>query len=249
MSLDHLVIVPCHGIWQGGVNGDDRNEWVLAPFQIEGEDHLCFKQHLLQAFDITKSQSNSLMIISGGKTKADTPLSEAHSYYQLLVNIVGKNETLARVKLEEYAKDSFENVLFLFCRFFEVAGRYPDKVTIVGFEFKRYRFLMNHLQYAMNFPLTKAVYIGNSPTPSEARKDEYFKELHQSEYAHAIRHFEIDFYGRRDPLLKKKISRNPYDEHHSYIVSNPLLAEFLLAIETDGPDETAKNALVKWAPW
>jgi hypothetical protein len=58
---------------------------------------------------------------------------------------------LERVHSEEYARDSYENVLFSLCRFFEVTGRYPEKVTVIGFQFKEKRFKDLHRK-AVRFP-------------------------------------------------------------------------------------------------
>jgi hypothetical protein len=38
--------------------------------------------------------------------------------------------------VEDYARDSFENLLFSICRFKEVTGNYPARVTVVGYTFK-----------------------------------------------------------------------------------------------------------------
>lgn len=43
---------------------------------------------------------------------------------------------LERISTETFARDSFENVVFLICRFYEIFGTYPERITIVGFEFK-----------------------------------------------------------------------------------------------------------------
>lgn len=56
--------------------------------------------------------------------------------------------------IEEYAKDSHENLLFSICRFAEMTGRYPKKITVVGFEFKRKRFEDIH-RYSISFPAEK----------------------------------------------------------------------------------------------
>ena len=65
------------------------------------------------------------------------PLSEAASYYYLAEEKKwfsgGVNQ---RTFLEEYARDSFENLLLSLCRFREASGTYPQKVTVVGFDFK-----------------------------------------------------------------------------------------------------------------
>lgn len=56
-----------------------------------------------------------------------------------------------RMVTEEYARDSHENLLFSTCRFSEMTGQYPSKITVVGFEFKRQRFQDIH-RYAIGYP-------------------------------------------------------------------------------------------------
>jgi len=58
---------------------------------------------------------------------------------------------LERVVSEEFARDSYENLLFSLCRFFEITGRYPEKVTVIGFGFKERRFTELHRK-AVRFP-------------------------------------------------------------------------------------------------
>jgi hypothetical protein len=48
------------------------------------------------------------------------------------------------VATEEHARDSFENLLFSICRFYELTGNYPESITVVGFEFKKERFIKVH---------------------------------------------------------------------------------------------------------
>lgn len=87
------------------------------------------------------------------------PRSEAFSYWQvaqiLLEDMDEEAETKellrGRMVTEEYARDSYENLLFSICRFSEMTGNYPDKITVVGFEFKRYRFENIHRQ-AIRYP-------------------------------------------------------------------------------------------------
>jgi hypothetical protein len=65
---------------------------------------------------------------------------------------------LERVISEEFARDSYENILFSLCRFFEVTGRYPEKITVVGFGFKEKRFTELHRK-AVRFPKDRYVSI------------------------------------------------------------------------------------------
>lgn len=234
MSVNHLIILPCHSIWKGGnTNGLAQDEWHLAPFQYEGKDHLCFREHLIESIRKLKAESNSVLVVSGGKTKREAgPISEAQSYYDLLKRFEEWDDSfLDRVLLEEYARDSFENVLFLFCRYYESFNRYPSYVSVTGFEFKRDRFVNYHLGDAMNFPLERVFYYGNAPSPDETvDKVKYFADLEKAEEAHALAHFRNDLYGVSHPLSTKKNSRNPFQTKHSYATTNPQLMWLLKQI-------------------
>lgn len=125
----HLIILPCHSIWTPGATlGELRDEWSLVSFQIEGYDHLCFKDHILKSLNILEQDKDATLIISGGQTKQESgPISEALSYYQLATKLTNDIELVQRINTEEFARDSFENVLFLLCRYFELHEAYPEK--------------------------------------------------------------------------------------------------------------------------
>jgi len=87
------------------------------------------------------------------------PRSEGQSYWNLANHIYSPQTfmhkfLLERVVSEEFARDSYENLLFSICRFHEVTGRYPDKITVVGFGFKMRRFVDLHRK-AVRFPKDK----------------------------------------------------------------------------------------------
>ncbi|KAK6463303.1 hypothetical protein DFJ63DRAFT_338513 [Scheffersomyces coipomensis] len=255
----NLVILPCHAIWKGGVElGETRDEWHLVNFQIDGYDHLAFKDHIIQSIDYIKSKPESFLIISGGQTKVESgPISESLSYYQLATNLIEdehKHSILSRMSTEEHARDSFENVIFSICRFYELFNRYPEAITIIGFEFKRERFLTYHLDKALRFPLHKVEYVGNSPTPKDFSKpdqERYFKELDDSEYRFAVKFFEQDWYGIKKPLASKKSTRNPFKRSHGYAQSNPQLTKFLTILQQEDIDisnEEVRQLLID-LPW
>lgn len=247
-SVEKLILVPCHSIWTpGNSQGRLRDEWLLAPFQEEGNDHLCFREHIIRGLDVLKADAQAALVISGGQTKRDSgPVLEAYSYYQLGRLILPEDfKTYSnRIFLEEFARDSFENVLFLICRFFEIYSSYPKFITVVGFEFKRERFVEQHLKQALLFPSQNICYIGNLPNPSglsEESQARYFAELEESEKRHARNHFEIDWYGISGPLLKKKASRDPFLRKHGYSISNPKLESFIRAMEQFDPSKSAED--------
>jgi len=247
-----LVILPCHSIWRGGSgHGEARDEWELADFQIQGYDHLCFKDHIHRSIEYTQTHPEAYLVISGGQTKPKCgPISEAQSYYQLATKLYPGFD-FTRSTTEEFARDSFENVLFLMCRFFEVHGKYPESVVVVGFEFKKDRFVRLHLQQALRFPVGNVEYIGNLPEPrdlDEAETRSYFDDLHRSEFKHAVAPFQSDWYGNQQVLLKKKSARNPFNRTHGYRISNPELGGFLDAITTSSSSATVSEFLdgVSW---
>lgn len=252
MAKKTLILIPCHGIWHGrrgnGTNssaGDSRDEWSLVPFQIEGYDHLCFKDHIVEALKLMENDPDASLIISGGQTKKECgPISEALSYYNLATQLYSNTDVLERIYLEEYARDSFENVLYLICRYYELFRAYPEHIKVVGFEFKRKRFVELHLKQALRF--TDCEYFGNSPDPRDTDdKEKYFEDLHKAENKHAVRHFEIDFYGVQSPLHQKRQARDPFKRWNGYLESNPSLAPLLRAI-SHGHTIDVNNTKFPW---
>jgi hypothetical protein len=96
------------------------------------------------------------MIFGRGATRPSPapPLTEALSYHNLATafsllpsspitssspNAKPPLPLNARATLEEFALDSYENLLFSLARFKEFTGRYPTKITVVGYGVKRRR--------------------------------------------------------------------------------------------------------------
>jgi hypothetical protein len=146
------------------------------------------------------------------------------------------DEVSLRATTEEFSRDSFENLLFSLCRFREVTGAYPAKVTVVGFSFKAPRFRDLH-RAAVRFPIDRYEYIGidppmmqmmqggseeeagsSSPDAAKARAEQAEAAraaLLASEQTNSYRPFLSDPYSCHAPLLLKKASRNPFRRSHS----------------------------------
>jgi hypothetical protein len=58
--------------------------------------------------------------------------------------------------------DSFQNLLFSIARFHEYTGNYPAEITVIGYAFKRLRFLDLH-RAALRWPIEQFHYIGIDP--------------------------------------------------------------------------------------
>lgn len=70
-----------------------------------------------------------------------------------------RSRSVLRATTEDYALDSFQNLLYSIARFHEYTGRYPSRITVVGYEFKRRRFTELH-RAALRWPRERFDYIG-----------------------------------------------------------------------------------------
>ena len=158
-------------------------------------------------------------------------MSEAASYYFVAKHYhwlpEGENIEAPRTFLEEYARDSFENLLFSLCRFREITGRYPAKVTVVGFDFKSKRFTDLHAK-ALSIPYDKFQYIGLQPTCPN------FDHIKAEEGEQRVREeFLSDPYSCSKSLEGKRHLRNPFKRTVPYDTACP---EIELLLHWCGPD-------------
>ncbi|WFD30582.1 hypothetical protein MSPP1_001603 [Malassezia sp. CBS 17886] len=111
-----------------------------------------------------------------------------------------------RMTTEAFALDSLQNLLFSIGRFYEFTGSYPEKITVVGYEFKRERFQKLHAR-ALRWPTTK-VLPGGTPRFRYVgiNDDEPRAQSLQGDRAYAL--FEYDMYGCHGKLLEKRRHRN-----------------------------------------
>jgi hypothetical protein len=122
--------------------------------------------------------------------------------------------------VEDYARDSYENVLFSLCRFAEMTSEYPSKLTVIGFEFKRPRFEQLHIN-SIRYPLERFDYVGIDPPsfdddPSvrnnnnRSGTETEAEAVRQGELVNSYTPFLADLYGCHGTLRQKKLNRNPY---------------------------------------
>ncbi|RLN23015.1 uncharacterized protein C57A10.07-like [Panicum miliaceum] len=113
-----------------------------------------------------------LLLFSGGETrKYAGPRSEAQSYWAIAESKgwFGNDESVrSRALAEEHARDSFGNLLFSVCRFRELTGRYPEKITVVSYDFKEERFAQLH-RTALLF-LEGRFFLSGTPATPAARE-------------------------------------------------------------------------------
>lgn len=224
-NLENLVLVPGHAIYIGKSKSTltDDNYWILQDFQ-KGEPKF-YIEHIRSGVKYTDKDKKALLIFTGGQTREKCKqISEAKSYLNIaqLLQLNNYDKILSRITTEEFAKDSFENVLFGICRFFECTDMFPKKVTIVNWKFKEKRFKLHWEYIKNNASILKNVhfeYIGvNNPVkvdkilPSENKTIEMFQQSPR---------------GIHGELAKKKQFRNPFNRYPSYKSSCPRLSHMI----------------------
>lgn len=213
-ELDQLVLVAGHAVYLGHEPRapEDDDNWALQPFQ-RGEPAF-YIQHVRAGVEIAAKTPSSLLVFSGGQTRKEAgPRSEGQGYRHLAEHFRWWSLTSVtdRATTEEYARDSFENLLFGICRFRECTGRYPAGITVVSWRFKEGRFALH--REALRLPERMLDFQGaNQPADLVgAMRGE----------ARAVAAFGKDPYGAGAELDGKRAERNPFDRWPRYHESCP----------------------------
>jgi hypothetical protein len=207
-----LVLVPCHAVCVTPEADDPADDaaWALQTFQ-HGEPSF-YIEHIRRAVEVAAQATEARLIFSGGMTRAEAgPVSEAESYFRVAERFDwwGFPEVSERAETEDFARDSFENLLFGLFRFRELTGTLPDWVTVVGWGFKCERFDLHRA--AIGFPAETFEYLGvNDPADlAGALVGE----------AKTIELFRADPCGETGVLAEKRRQRNPFNRTPPYPVS------------------------------
>ncbi|GJE91972.1 hypothetical protein PsYK624_081240 [Phanerochaete sordida] len=243
-ALDHLVMVPGHAIWKGTAPGRilDEQNWLLEPYQATRGRIEAFYNHVARGVEIALGDEHALLVFSGGQTKKASTTTEAESYLRLAhAARLLPDAHFARATTEDAALDSYQNLLFALARFREYTGRWPARVTVVGYEFKRRRYTELH-RAALRWPEARFTYVGVDP------EGEDMTAARNGERENGFLPYAQDVYGCHDFLLAKRRSRNVAKRFHSYFSSAPELAGLLNWCP--GPHDGGQTALYPGPlPW
>jgi len=229
-SADHLIIVACHAVIAGsslaGVEHDD-SIWYLLDYQKNKGMPEAFVSHIKEGVKIANRDPNSLLLFSGGQTrKSAGPKSEASGYFSVADHFRWWNMLSVRERsiTEDHARDSFENLLFSICRFYEIVGQYPAKISLISFSFKKDRFEHYH-RSAVRYPARSFNFVGVDP-PSSTGFD--VNQLDYWEKKAALKPYKNDLYGCNSKLLvERRKERNPFLRSNGYASTCPQLQGLL----------------------
>jgi hypothetical protein len=221
-----LVVVAGHAVYTGNAwtSTAIRNEsnWYLEDYQRGLVD--TFLAHIERGVDLVRNDSSAILIFSGGVTRPGVgPRSEGSSYWLAAEGMdwFGHSDSVPlRAHVEEFARDSLENLLFSICRFHQLTGRYPHEIKVVSFVFKETRFNAVHRR-AIRFPDKRFHFHGIDPPGAKGMRD----SLYAVERSKTLGPYSRDLYGCNDrSLYKKRLDRNPSLLYHPYPQGCPELS-------------------------
>lgn len=201
-GLLSLVIVPGHGVckfWRHDL--DDKKSWY-ARNPSEGTR---FIGHIRAGVIRANNDKKAALIFSGGQTVPNLPLSEGLSYLAVAEkrNWFRHSTVQGRAFVEDYARDSFENLLFSILKYHNMTATWPTRIDVVGWIFKKERFCM-HAKVLGYSPGRNFEYRGvNNPRGKDLAEAERGEEK-------ARRDFEEHPWGEGQTLANKRLDRDPF---------------------------------------
>lgn len=227
-----LIIVCCHATYLGdGRQHPEESDWLLEEFQRSNprtgkpSEHETFIQHIITGAFALENNPLAMLCFSGGTTTKERVRSEADGYGTVYLGLFGKvHAGIERHVTEQYATDSYQNLLFSILRFRTLVGRYPEFVTVITHAFKEERFLTLHAP-AIKWPANRIRVQGINPPFSL----EELRETEDGEMERGFGRFEMDLYGAGEMLDGKRRARNwdPRIGEAAYGGLEPEVAELL----------------------
>ncbi|KAJ5220207.1 hypothetical protein N7468_009411 [Penicillium chermesinum] len=198
-----------------------------------------FVSHVKAGLDALAADNCGILIFSGGATKKSrTSLSEGQSYLVGKIRLPRSNNLAkennfyqdqtadstidpTKIIVEEYATDSYQNLLFSLLRFRSHVGAYPRRVTVVTHAFKRERFLECHFPAVGLVPQTgtspvesndNATVIGINPPPDISPLESLRRE--------GLVYGKKDLYGVAEDLSSKRAKRGWVPETRADLIAS-----------------------------
>ncbi len=134
----------------------------LGGYKDEGR---LYFEHIQETVRAAAARPGAAVVFSGGQTREIAGRrSEAQGYWEVARdNDWFGHPTIGEQALrEEFARDSLENLLFSLVLFYQTHGAWPERIVVVGWEFKRERYDLH--RQAIKWPSDRFEYVGaNNP--------------------------------------------------------------------------------------
>ena len=228
-----LFILGGHAICTDPLRAQYDDAWV-GGFPREGPKYL---EHIQATIEECAKEPTSILVFSGGMTREEAGRrSEADSYYCIAEanGWFGHPELCDRTLKEEYARDSFENVLYSIAVARGHYNTYPTHLVCCGWKFKEQRFDLHRL--ALKWPKNGYRYFGISDPPDG-------RSLMAAIAGETAKLVSVrqDLYLQGREWQSQREMRNPYGRHHNYRDVAPELTKLFDFLE--------RNSMTTSIPW
>lgn len=221
--IDHLIIVAGHAPFNASYapaksKPDSEEHWALFSYQ-RGEVPF-YIEHIRSGVLHAQTDDHPMLVFTGGRSRPEAGRwSEAATYREVSDyfrwwtedDVVRERVRLSCI-LEEYSRDSFENLLFSICAFQKNVGYYPPKITMVSWKFKAERFEIHR----------KALHIRDGIFHFIGANNPKEIEIAEHNEARTREAYLTDPYGILGGLHHKRMQRDPFRVGHPYGNSNGL---------------------------
>jgi len=221
--MGNAIIVAGHAIPRDTADLFSDSSWFLLDFQRN--EASSYVGHVRRGVELAAADPDSLLIFTGGQSRAEAGAqSEAAGYWGVAEHLdwFGHVDVRTRAITEDFARDSFENLLLGLCRFKEYSCSYPRHVSLVSWEFKRERFHLH--REAIRWPASRFTYVGPNNPPDLPRA--------LASESQARERYTRDPYSAGPFFQSKREQRNPFRRRHPYSQSCP---ELVSLFEYQGP--------------
>jgi len=203
-----LVLVPGHAVYIGrSIEHSVSDKYWIGGFPGEAG---YYTEHALAGIEEARSSSH-LLVFSGGQTReAAGVMSEAQSYWFLGDQYSWNNRdgVKSRALVEDFARDSLENLAFGIGVFARVTERMPDDIVLCGWGFKEDRYRLH--ADALGISQDQLHYVKvNNPEGSEDDLSSPLGGALKGEKKTVADFIETPF-GNDGVLLQKRLQRDPY---------------------------------------
>lgn len=175
------------------------------------EDITVYEKQFRESIKALQRGTYDLLIISGGYTKKEIQKSEAQGMVDWAHDL-GLNIDGIPFILEEYSRDSFENILFSVCRFYEEYDQFPDGIGVCIWKPKEKRFKI--IIEALKFLNYSFLGIGEKEALARAEASQLETIRNDPFHRHpalALKRGQRDPWGKGNPYAKIDVFKKMFE--------------------------------------
>ncbi len=231
-----LLVVPCHAVFLKGCTGPDKAAMDASRTGGYPGEGQCYIGHASAGVLRAADNDESVLLFSGGQTQeAAGQRSEAESYWEIARDHGwwDQPQVESRTFTEPAARDSLENVLFSLARFRQLAVSWPERIVVLGWQFKAQRFEL--IRRALKWPAAAFEYVGvNDPGPDALAAATAGEQQ-------TLQSMKNDIYCAGQEFASKRALRDPFQTGNPYRGVDPVLDSVF--------DFMNRNAYTGRIPW